>query len=300
MKLTIEDFREYICSELRKKLGNNYEVENENAIKLNSIGCMGIRIQKSHTNICPVIYMEGIYEQYESNEITLEEAAICAHMMYQNAKSEAEVKAEITWMEDWETAKEFLKTKLINTERNEKLLPQVPHKDICNLSIIFYLALETKEGISAGVTINHELMNLYGQNVDSLYEQAINNISEDDVRFMGLHDMVKKADSKSFDYNEEEVAQVEMYVLTNKQNMFGASVILSPCAQNLIQETIKRSVYVLPCSVHETILIPYKSDMNPEDLCNMVKEVNAAMICPMEYLADNVYLLKNGKLELVV
>ena len=47
--------------------------------------------------------------------------------------------------------------------------------------------------------------------------------------------------------------------------------------------------YVLPSSVHETLIIPKDAGMELRDLEQMVQEVNQTQVAPQERLSDHVY-----------
>lgn len=60
----------------------------------------------------------------------------------------------------------------------------------------------------------------------------------------------------------------------------------------LLQEFADRvgsDVFILPSSIHETLLIPANADMDTEYLRDMVRTVNRTKVAPDEILSDNVY-----------
>ena len=57
-------------------------------------------------------------------------------------------------------------------------------------------------------------------------------------------------------------------------------------------EEMGHDLYIIPSSIHETILLPMLGD-DWEALSQMVKEVNATQLAPEEILSDHVYLYKS-------
>ena len=49
-------------------------------------------------------------------------------------------------------------------------------------------------------------------------------------------------------------------------------------------------IYILPSSIHETLLIPADGEKDAEELKDMVRTINATEVSPEEVLSDNVYV----------
>ena len=48
-------------------------------------------------------------------------------------------------------------------------------------------------------------------------------------------------------------------------------------------------LYVIPSSVHEMLVLPADSDMLPDEIANIVQEVNQMAVQPEERLSNQVY-----------
>ena len=86
-----------------------------------------------------------------------------------------------------------------------------------------------------------------------------------------------------------------MYVLSNEKKHFGASVILY---ENMMKEICKKlegNVYILPSSVHETILIPSRMVDTVSRLDEMVCEVDETQVPTVDILSDHSYLYNMEK-----
>ena len=82
---------------------------------------------------------------------------------------------------------------------------------------------------------------------------------------------------------------VEMYVLTNKQKMNGASCILYEHILNDFANQKNKDIYILPSSVHEVILVPVAEDIDRTELSRMVRDVNRNELEEGDVLSDRVY-----------
>ena len=83
-----------------------------------------------------------------------------------------------------------------------------------------------------------------------------------------------------------------MFVLSNKSNIKGASAMLDKKGIGELAERIGVHEFVLlPSSIHECILVPKTDEVDMEVFENMVKEVNATTVDPLDRLVDRAYLL---------
>lgn len=79
-----------------------------------------------------------------------------------------------------------------------------------------------------------------------------------------------------------------MYVLTNDTKVNGAAAILNDNIRQEIAEKVG-DFYMLPSSIHETLIIPKDAGMEFKELEKMVQEVNQTQVAPGERLSDHVY-----------
>ena len=77
-------------------------------------------------------------------------------------------------------------------------------------------------------------------------------------------------------------------VLSSRQKVNGAAAILNDDTRQEIADKVG-DFYVLPSSVHETLIIQKDAGMELRDLEQMVQEVNQTQVAPEERLSDHVY-----------
>ena len=85
------------------------------------------------------------------------------------------------------------------------------------------------------------------------------------------------------------IGRETMYVATNSSRMFGASVIAYPDFMEAAAEKMGGDFYVLPSSVHETILVPDDGREIAAGLRAMVQDVNEVDVAPKERLSNEAY-----------
>ncbi len=99
--------------------------------------------------------------------------------------------------------------------------------------------------------------------------------------------------------NENDYEKCAMLVLTNEDKVGGANVIANTEVLNKVSEVINDSYYLLPSSVHETIVVPKEVakeiGMTTKELGAMVRDVNSAEVSKEERLSDHIYEFDKDK-----
>ena len=80
-----------------------------------------------------------------------------------------------------------------------------------------------------------------------------------------------------------------LWVLSNVQRVQGASCMLYPGLLKQLAEKEGNSFYILPSSIHEVILLTDRKMETPEQLKDMIAEVNRTQVAPEEVLSDSLY-----------
>ena len=91
-----------------------------------------------------------------------------------------------------------------------------------------------------------------------------------------------------------------LFVVTNEKKMNGAACIIYEGVLEKVGEMLGRDYYVLPSSIHETILLPAKDNTELDSLTQLVRTVNATQVKAEEVLSDHAYFYsrKAGKLQM--
>ena len=87
------------------------------------------------------------------------------------------------------------------------------------------------------------------------------------------------------------------YIMTNTKGINGFSTVLYPGVLESFTGFGRKNLYVLPSSVHEALLLPADGAMAPQELQEMVREVNGTVVEETDILSDTVYYYdrqKNG------
>ena len=104
---------------------------------------------------------------------------------------------------------------------------------------------------------------------------------------------------------EEDIGQainntVPVYVLSNKNRLFGASCILYPELIQDFAQAVGSDLYIIPSSVHEVLLLPTHGTEESEDIKRMVQEVNDTQVETEDVLSYSVYFFDKEKKSLSI
>lgn len=277
--LEIKEFRKVVIEKLKKDLGVEYDIKEQDVVKINHVEKFGICVSNGQSDLMPVIYIEEFYDRYINGESM--EDIIDVFKKIIDESGEQEFLAEnFQNMLCWEKVKNQLKAKVVNTQRNIEMLKKMPHVVLADLSIVFHVELaQTQNGI-ASIQINNLLMKQLGVDSNTLYQQAVDNM-EEEYTLRSLSGII----------TGEDETEDGMWVLSNKSCICGAVEIVCDKVKNdLVDKFGNRNLYILPSSIHELILVPISDKFEPEMLLEMVVQINATEVEDKDFLADSVYI----------
>lgn len=90
---------------------------------------------------------------------------------------------------------------------------------------------------------------------------------------------------------DEEKLDEPMYVLTNKNLWFGASMVLNKKMMEEISSKMDDDILMIPSSIHEWILVPLNS-IETEEVDRAINFVNQTTVKGEEILSDHKYVYK--------
>ena len=289
---TQKEFTESIIKEVENIMGNGYNVKVLGTEKINMGRLHALVILKDGANISQNFYIEELYRDYQSGRMTIREmAGRIASSCYNSTDSIEELKGLGKYINDKEWAEKRLFLQLINSRKNKSLLENSVHMDFNGLSLVLYvLAADNKAGMCRA-RVTKAMCQGYGWNEKEILDYALENTAKlFPYCLCTLQEVLKKA----LDTTDAEAWGLpsignDMLVLTNEKYVNGAAAIFYPGVLKEISEKHGTSLFLIPSSIHEFIILEDNGIYNPADLENMVKEVNSSSVLPEELLSGNVY-----------
>lgn len=288
--MVFDEFTKMVKKEVQKKLGENVTVRIDKMKKNNNVELTALHITESDCNISPTFYLEGYYDKYrEKGSIDCIVDSICCAYFKNKPKEDF----DISRFSDLNQIKKTFSYKLINSEKNEELLKDVPHVLYLDLAIVFYCAIYDEEFGRATILIHNNHLKLWGISKGELVKMATENTPVIlPYEITDMRDIIRRiVKDELFVAQMERDKEHSFYVLTNKYGHFGAAAILYPRVLSDFAFACQRDLIILPSSVHEVIIIPVEEgEMEYDILREMVCEVNRTHVEKEELLSNEIYI----------
>lgn len=224
-------------------------------------------------NVRPTMYFTEEHEKMTSKEIAKWFAD-----KYEHLSKAPEVDASAMMTREY--IKSHVHTRLVPASAyvNDKA-----RKDFLDLVKLFYIDTPIEGGT---ITLTTQHLEHIGITVDELDSWA-----SDTYEVKGMFETMMELDPKMAqmldapDYEEQ-------LVLSNTKKIFGAAAMTD---KNILELALDKlgvdSLYILPSSIHECLAVAMG---DPDELRNLVCEVNDTQVVPQERLSYNIYKYERG------
>ncbi len=294
----MDEFREEVIGELKRRLGNKYQILPYDKVQNNEITLHGICICHENAKINPIIYLEEYILHYIVGIMTLEE--IADDLLEKYYKDEMPMNAA-DHLNEFSVMRDRIRIKVINYGANSHRLGRIPHRKFLDLAIVYYLDMEIRIG-SRNVTaeINNRMMRIWNVSEGDLYRIGMQNMSVKDSFY--FDEIIGKArkqlktepDDKIEqilkDFEENAGPEAEVYVVSNKKQLFGACCLVNrPFLQELAERT-ESNLIIYPINVAEVIVCPIEKGTKNYRYLREMQEINDKGECKEECLSNSIYL----------
>lgn len=291
-----KEFAEEVAVLLRGKL-NGVDIQVQDVVKNNGIRLTGLVFQERGSLPAPCIYLEDFYAAYQDGGMDMGAAADEILTVYDRECKAPEF--DVPAFLDYSRISSRLHGRLVNTEKNRGFLVHVPHREIFDLSLTYYVEVKgagRMEGLGS-IQVKDWHLKVWGVTEEEVYRQAMENLQAD-----GRASVLNMADVLGgipFPCAGQPEGAFSLYILTNRIKWNGAVQMLDKNALKEAAGMIGSDFYILPSSVHEVILVPAgEFCSSPESLAQMVREVNAAIVPKEDILSSRVYRYCTGSRQI--
>ena len=260
--------------------------------KINGTVSFGIFSAGNGGGAFPVVYLEPFYDAYR-NGMPLEE--ITGQIRKGLDGGESPDPEAVRILERFETAAGRLVFRLVNADMNRELLDQVPHVRILDLAVVFYVWLGKGNGGVLTAMVTREAADRWGVTPEGLWKLAsVNAKREMPPVLRGIGTMLEETmagEGRTLPGESQAGSSGEdfMYVLTNREGIWGAGCILYPGELKKAASRLGGDLVVLPSSVHETLLLVRTGEEDPEELGRMISGINREVVAREEWLSFQAY-----------
>ena len=263
-----------------------------NEVQKNNVNKEAYRlIPKTQKTCSPVAYCENFENCSDNTEIAKELINI-----WNKGKL-----YEIPDIEELGSREFILKNvypKVVANTNNELIDGQhLVFKEFLDMFVIYYVNIGADNEGTASYNVQEKMIANAGIDMEELHSQAIKNL-EKEVSIKDMQDIIMNiigiTDESEFDFSQVP-EENQMLVLSKKDSMYGASVILCASVLEKLDSFWNGEFVILPSSVHECISV--RSDgFTLQEMKKMVMEINDTEVSPEDRLTDSVYVYRDGKL----
>lgn len=292
--MNFEEFKAWVKENITSKdWKETSQVEISVVKKNNGVSKAGLSIREDEHDVSPLLYLDDYYIHYQNGEL-LENIIRNIRADYDKKVQMAAVK--IPNLQEFENIRGRVIYRLVNYEKNKEILEDCPHIRLYDLAVTFrWVARIDDVGVSTslitnkqvkewGVSVN-DLVLAAGQNTPRLFPAQIIDMEE---MLAGMVSFILYPSA------------IPMYILTNEQELNGASALLYGDILKDFANKKGADMYILPSSIHEVIMIPADRIDDPKKLSSMVHEANTTVVSTGDVLSDSVYYYDRKKDQILV
>ncbi len=193
---------------------------------------------------------------------------------------------------NYQEAKQHLFVRVMDAETNRDLLKTVPHQMEANLALTYHIQIDLSDGQTGNTIVTNRMMNQFHLTQEQLHQDAMENSQKlypatlDSMRDM-MEELMETSGNAAPDLAED--TPPDMLVVSNGPRVYGASALFYPDQMDQIADAMGGSYYIIPSSIHETLILPDQGVPQGNELNAMIREVNETQVLPKDRLANEAF-----------
>ena len=299
--MTYETFKKELLCAMHRQMGKEVQISIEPIPKNNGVIKEGMVIRTADSPVSPALFLQDIYYQLKDSPFSYDELA--SRLLKIGVAEKEKLEEQVEGYMDFYRAREHIFAHVINAGWNKSRLELLPHEKVLDLAVVCSYRIDGGPTGSAMVLIDQSQTENWGITSSQLLAMAkANTARQYPVSLISINDMIRMvADEEDIHIVPDDFGEgVPMFILTNTEKYLGAYSLFYPNVQQHVSDVLNSSYYVLPSSIHETILVPDSGMYTPKELQDMVKCVNRTQVDPKETLSDCVYFYDRKKRTLSI
>lgn len=236
-------------------------------------------LKKEGAMAAPVIYLNEEFERFSNSGKTFTQYVDALVPALCRSIQDTPDARKLNCLFDPDYVRKNVVLRVVNAEKNSKMLFDLPHYAWQDLAAYCYVIVEERDdGATAGVKVTHALLAKLGMTTSELYRAAYKNTREKGFKIFRMADL-----NPLFAM----MGEPPMLICSNEHVNRGASFVLYEENLQKASEMLGGDMVILPSSVNEVICIPACGDA--EELVDIVRETNRTQVADDEQLSDNCY-----------
>lgn len=283
-----EVVKQLILESLSRKLGDGYHLSIHRVLKTNQT-LDGLAILREGESAAVNIYLDPYYKDLEN----ISNLEAVTDMILQDYFHAAPLPKgfDAASIRDPAWVKDRLQMRLINRHLNRELLKDVPHLPFLDdFAAVVYCLIEGSDDWNAGFLVHNSSLKMWNSSREELLSLALEcTRRRDGADIRPMSEIMKELAP----WMDTENVQDFMWVLTNRQKLFGASAALFG---DVLEDFAEKhgDFCAIFSSVHEILLIPSPDDSQLSSITDINLDVNATKVAPGEVLGTKAYFYRRG------
>ncbi|MGI6072706.1 MAG: DUF5688 family protein [Lachnospiraceae bacterium] len=290
--MNYEEFKSVLVAEMEKLLKPGERLEQNRVPKLNGELFDAVTVVDAEHEVFPTQYLNIWYEVYkEGNPVD----KIAGALMELASMDYPEQRMGYGFISDFENVSDKICCRLVNTRYNSKLLQRIPSISFLDLSVVFYIMIESKKGCSI-LTVDNNLLQEWDKKTSDLIHLATENTKRLNGKCVRTISEIMETEA-GFGKLGCPRDFPEVYVVGSKTGCNGAIYMLDLKMMEEYASRFEDDVLIIPSSVHEILVAPLGS-MKRESVDSMIRDVNETVLSKEEHLSGHayVYFRSEGKI----
>ena len=294
------DFFEYVKNNIRDYLPPSYEdaeITITQIPKHNDAVKTSLSIKMPRERITPNISLEPLYEMYQDGYSLDECTGFLADAFIEHGIPSREQRRNMESIFDYENVKGNLQVRLCDPEDNRRMLQGTVYNRFGDYAATYCITIPGQDGEISSIRVSDNLLDYWKIDKETLHRDALEADRKRDPFLMEINDANLFRASLGMEMEnllkggrkiDLEDGMPHTFALSTKDKMNGAGMVLQEDVMKKTAEIIGRDYFVLPSSIHETIIVPVTGDISVRDLTGMVQQMNETGIDPSIRLSDKV------------
>lgn len=264
----------------------SYNIENirlETVQHNNGVIHTGLVIILQGEKCAPTIYLESFYEQYRAG-MDMEQIFSLIAQQYRAIRKK--MKDQDVFSVEISRIKQCVFLRLVNYEKNKELLKDCPYIPFHDMAITFRYLVQSDENGIASALIHNSVFEQSGLSFEELYSYAKENTEQ---FFPPFFERLDRFLETRFPNEGGYPEQPNIFIVSNKQFIYGATMILYKEVLAQLAELTDSDFYIIPSSVNEVLIYLADETADAKMLETTLREVNAYMVSETDYLSDDIY-----------
>ncbi len=290
MWMGYKEFVEAVKKRMEEEMGEEGSVSINSMEKINQTCWDGLEIKDRESRVGAVFRLRGLYAAYRKSGMEHTVSYILEMLEKKPDLSSWDIPGE------WEAVKGRIRLALLNAEWNRELLEGHPSRELLDLAAAYRMELEGAD-YSATTFVKRHYLESWGITEGELWKTALENLQGEEYRIKPLPEILESMLGPGMGGFH---GFPLLYVLTNQKVSHGAAGILRKDLLEGFSKQIGGNFYILPSSVHETLLLEDGPNMKAKELREMVQSINREEVNKEEWLSENVYYYDREKGEIEI